>query len=269
MDSAYGGIGYFWAAILGLVQGLAEFLPVSSSGHLALVERLGMGVPAPAAFDVFLHLATIAVVIVYFRSAIRWYIRNDPLALGYVVAASVPTGLVGILFKDSLEALRLSPNMICLGLLVTAALLFATEILRGAGYQIRDLGWFGAVTVGFCQALAIVPGISRSGATIAGAVLCGVDRKEAFGFSFILSIPAVLGAALLHVREMLHSGEAETVFDWASIGPLLLGCAVAAAAGYAALRILERVVIAGRLAWFAAYCCLVAVAGLVYFNFFN
>ncbi len=250
MDSAYGGIGYFWAAV-------------------ALVEHLGMGVPAPAEFDVFLHLATLLVVIAYFRRAILWYVQNDPPVLLYVALASVPTGLVGILCKEYLEALRLAPNMICLGLLITAAFLLAAELGHGPGYQIRDLGWFGAATLGVCQALAIVPGISRSGATIAGAVLCGTDRKEAFGFSFILSIPAILGAAALHAMDMIRAGGAGAFLEQTSIGPLLVGCAVAAAAGYAALRILERIVIAGRLAWFAAYCCLVAAAGLAYFNLFN
>ncbi len=106
-------------------------------------------------------------------------------------------------------------------------------------------------------------------ATIAGAVLCGVDRKEAFGFSFILSIPAVLGAALLHGIEMFKAGGAGALLEQTPLGPVLVGCAVAAASGYAALRILERIVIAGRLAWFALYCGLVAVAGFSYFNFFS
>lgn len=269
MESAYSGIGYFWAVILGLVQGLTEFLPVSSSGHLALVERLGMGIPAPPAFDVLLHLATLGVVVVYFRRTILWYGKNDPAALVYILIASVPTGLVGVLAKDCLEALRFSPNAICAGLLVTAAGLLAAQFFQGAGYQLRDLGWFGALAVGVCQALAIVPGISRSGSTIAGAILCGVDRKEAFGFSFILSIPAVLGAAMLHVAEMVKTGEAAAFAEWGAVLPPALGCLCAAVGGYAALRILERVVVSGRLAWFAAYCGVVAVAGFVYFNIFN
>jgi undecaprenyl-diphosphatase len=259
-------IGYLWAAVLGLVQGLAEFLPVSSSGHLALVAHLGMGSAAPAAFDVFLHLATLIVVIVYFRRGILWYAENSPVVLLYVIVASVPTGLVGVACKQYLEALRLSPTLICLGLLVTAMALFIAELHRGAAYQMRDLGWLGAATLGVCQALAIAPGVSRSGATIAGAIICGIDRKEAFGFSFILSIPAVAGAVLLHIVEAFGADGGGAFLAEVPLGPLLVGITVAAASGYFALRTLERMVVGGRLAWFAGYCLLAAVSGLVYFN---
>ena len=258
-------LGYFWAAVLGAVQGIAEFLPISSSGHLALVEHLGMGMAAPAAFDVFLHLATLLVVIWYFRKSMVWYFRNDLRVLFYVVVASVPTGVIGLSLKRNFEALRLSPTLICIGLLVTACALSVAEMRRGAAYQLRDLGWFGAAVIGFCQALALTPGISRSGATIAGAMICGIDRDEAFRFSFILSIPAVLGAVLLHALEMAKAGPA-AAFAGISIGPLAVGFVAAAVAGYASLGILERMVSGGRLIWFAAYCFLAGAAGLVYFN---
>lgn len=267
MEADLSSLGYFWAAVLGVVQGLAEFLPVSSSGHLALVGHLGMGMAAPATFDVFLHFATLLVVFAYFRKRIFWYLRNDRRVLYYVIAASIPTGLIGLLFKDYLQALRQSPALICVGLLVTAASLIAAEMRRGAGYQLRDLGWFGAATLGVCQSLALVPGISRSGMTIAGGMICGVDREEAFNFSFILSIPAVLGAVSLEalgaVREM---GMGAFLSSLAS-GPFLLGFVLAAIAGYFALALLDKVVASGRLIVFAVYCCLIAVAGLAYFTF--
>ncbi len=260
-------IGYLWAAILGIVQGLAEFLPVSSSGHLALVEHLGLGHAAPPSFDLLLHLATLLVVINYFRHAIVWYWRNDPRVLVSVVIACVPTGLVGFACKKYLEALRLSPTMICIGLLVTAALA-AAEMRKGASYQLRDLGWFESATIGLCQALALAPGISRSGLTIAGAMICGADREEAFRFSFILSIPAVLGAVGLHGLETVRTAGFSGLLAGVAIGPFLLGFALAALCGHLALTILEGVVERGRLVWFAAYCCLAALAGLIYFNVF-
>lgn len=268
MDVEYTSIGYFWAAILGAVQGLAEFLPISSSGHLALVAHLGMGVAAPASFDVFLHLATLLVVLYYFRRSILWYFKNDFKVLLYVVIASVPTGLIGLGLKKYFEALRNSPTLICLGLLVTACALSMAELRRGASYQLRDLGWFGAVVLGVCQALALTPGISRSGATISGAMICGVDRGEAFRFSFILSIPAVAGAVFLHILEAVRGHGVSGLFASVSIGPLILGFLVAAVTGYFALTLLERVVVKGRLVWFAAYCFVVAVMGLIYFNVF-
>lgn len=258
-------IGYLWAAILGITQGVTEFLPVSSSGHLALVQHLGLETPAPAALDVILHLATLLVVIHYFRRTILWYYKNDRRVLLYVLAATVPTGVVGLLFKKSFEAIRLSPTLVCLGLLVTAAALAGAHFhQRSAAYQARDLGWLGAVTIGLCQALALVPGISRSGSTISGAVLYGIDRDEAFNFSFILSIPAVLGAVFLHALDILkHGGGALEGIGW---GPLALGFVLAAASGYAALKVLDAVVSKGRLVWFAGYCAIVGVLGLVYFN---
>lgn len=263
-----GTIGYLWAAILGVIQGLSEFLPVSSSGHLALAEHLGMGVAAPPTFDVFLHLATLVVVLVYFRAAIVWYLRNDIKVLFYVVAASVPTGIIGFTCKKYFEALRHSPTMICIGLLVTACFLSVAELRRGSGYQLRDLGWFGAVVIGFCQSLALAPGISRSGMTISGAMICGSDREEAFRFSFILSIPAVTGAVLLHVLELARAGGLAGFLENVAIGPFALGFGLAVVTGFIALAVLERLVAGGRLVWFAAYCCLVALGGLVYFNLF-
>ncbi len=261
-------VSYFWAALLGLVQGLAEFLPISSSGHLALVEHLGMGQPAPASFDILLHLATLLVVIAYFRRTIVWYYRNDIRVLLFVVAATVPTGLVGVFLKRYFEALRLSPSLICVGLLVTAGLLTAAESRRGAGYQLRDLGWAGALAVGMFQAVALAPGVSRSGSTIAAGMIAGVDREEAFSFSFILSIPAVAGAVFLHIASALRHGEGMSgLLAGVEIGPFCLGFIVAAASGYGALLLLERLVIGGRLLYFALYCGVAGVAGLIYFNF--
>ena len=256
----------FWAAVLGLVQGLAEFLPISSSGHLALVEHLGMGMPVAATFDVFLHFATLLVVLVYFRRAIFWYLRNDFKVLLYVVVASVPTGIIGLTCKKYLEALRFSPSMICIGLLFTASFLAAAELRKTAAFPLRELGWFGALVVGFCQSLALVPGISRSGLTISGAMICGVDREEAFRFSFILSIPAVAGAVLLHVMEVARHGGLGAITSTVAFGPFLLGFFCAAASGYVALTLLEKLVVGGRLVWFAGYCFLAGMAGLIYFN---
>lgn len=266
MDANTATIGYLWAAILGIIQGMAEFLPISSSGHLALIQHLGLGAPAPAAFDVLLHCATLGVVIYYFRRTILWYWKNDPLVLIYVVAASVPTGIIGLLFRKNLEAIRYAPALVCLGLIVTAcALALANKKQENAAYQLRDLDWVGVVAVGLCQALALTPGISRSGSTIAGAIFCGVDREEAFSFSFILSIPAVLGATFLHLVDFIRHGAAS--FGNVSFGPILLGFILAAVSGYIALAVLDRLVTKGRFMWFAVYCMAVGVVGLVYFTF--
>ncbi len=259
-------LGYFWAAVLGAVQGFAEFLPISSSGHLALVEHLGLGRAAAPAFDVFLHLATLLVVIIYFRKAIYWYYRNDVKVLLYVVTATIPTAIVGLTCKKYFEALRHSPTMICIGLLVTACALSVAEMRKESSCRLRDLGWIGAFLVGLCQSVALAPGVSRSGATIAGGMILGVDRDEAFRFSFIISIPAVAGAVFLHVLHAVKAAGFAGLRQGLEAGPYLVGFAAAALAGFAALVILERVVSRGGLVWFAAYCCLAALAGLAYFN---
>ncbi|MDR1611260.1 MAG: undecaprenyl-diphosphate phosphatase [Planctomycetota bacterium] len=261
-------IGYVWAAILGLIQGLTEFLPVSSSGHLAMAGHVGFGMPAGPELDAFLHLATLLTVFIYFRSAIIRCFREDRRVLAYIVVASIPTGVIGLLCKDYFEALRLSPNMICAGFMVTAAALSMAELSHGGNYRLRGLGGFGAFFIGLCQTLAISPGISRSGSTISGAMLCGIDKEEAFAFSFILSIPAVFGAASLHAYNLCKErGGPAALFAGQEWGPLLTGFVVAAVTGFVALSLLDWVVVRGKLAWFAAYCLLAAGAGFVYFNF--
>ncbi|MCC8189171.1 MAG: undecaprenyl-diphosphate phosphatase, partial [Planctomycetes bacterium] len=165
------------------------------------------------------------------------------------------------------EALRFSPSMICFGLLVTAGFLAAAELRRGAGFDLRELGPFRAVVVGMCQSLALAPGISRSGLTISGAMICGLDRNDAFRFSFILSIPAVVGAVLVHGLELVRDGGLAA--SRVEAGPYLAGFATAAVVGYLALTLLERLVADGRLVWFAGYCFLAGVVGLLYFNFMH
>ncbi|MDR1518935.1 MAG: undecaprenyl-diphosphate phosphatase [Planctomycetota bacterium] len=259
-------IGYFWAAILGLIQGLTEFLPVSSSGHLALAEHLGLGREAPPSLDVLLHLATLAVVCRYFRRSILWYAQNDRKVVWFAAMATLPTAIAGLAGKRHFEALRQSPTLICVGLLVTASALAAAEMRRQPSCQLRDLGWFAAFAIGLTQSLALAPGISRSGLTLSGAMLCGAERSEAFRFSFIIAIPAILGATGLHILESLRQGGVGGLTRGTGIGPLLLGMAAAAVSGHFALSLLERLVAGGRLVWFAGYCCLAGLAGLLYFN---
>ncbi len=263
------GISYFWALVLGLVQGVAEFLPISSSGHLALVEHLGMGEAAPTFFDLLLHLATLIIVVWYFRRRIAWYLKNDFHLVLYVVVATIPAAIIGFLCKNCFVALRDSPTMICLGLLVTSVFLAFASLQRGPAYQLRDLGWLGAVTIGVCQALALVPGISRSGSTVSAGLICGVDREESLSFSFILSIPVILGAVGLEALSVIRQAGWAGLLEGTSFGPAAAGFVMAAVSGYFALSLLERMVVKGKLLWFAGYCLAVALAGLIYFNFFR
>ena len=253
-----------WAALLGLVQGLTEFLPVSSSGHLVLAGHL-IGLPSTGlVFELLLHLATLAAVVFYYRSDVMGLFKAVPRALrapriGYhedpevrlgllIIAASIPTAVIGLAFKDHFEALTAYPQAVGGALLVTAVLLLATHFIQP---RQSDLNLRVALLIGLAQGLAITPGISRSGATIALALLLGIATTQAARFSFLISIPAIAGAAILKLRDGL---------DQLEFLPAVVGFLVASISGYLALRWLVALVKARRFAAFAPYC---AVVGLL------
>jgi len=249
-------MGVVESVLLGVLQGLTEFLPVSSSGHLVLAQSLIPEFRQPGVlFDTLLHAGTLLAVLVYFR--------RDVLALlaslapggerGYrrlvylIVAATVPTGLIGVLFKHPLEALFHAPRAAAGMLLVTGVLLWVSEALGRPRDGLDRLGYPRALAVGTMQGMAIVPGISRSGSTIAVGTLLGVRGEEAARFSFLLSVPAILGAVVLQLPE-LSSVEAGSS---AAYG---VGVLAAFVAGLGAIRFLMSAIRRGRFRWFALYC---------------
>jgi undecaprenyl-diphosphatase len=256
-------LSYAWAAILGLVQGLTEFMPVSSSGHLALAEHFMSGQPEDMAFDILLHVATAGVVLVAFGGDLWRFWCRKKVVLCYLLLGSVPVGIVGVLFRKKIELLREHPQLVCAALLVTALLLFIMEKAKESAVRMEEMGWKRALLVGFFQAIAIVPGISRSGSTISGGVLCGLEREDAVKFSFLLMVPAILGAALLKGIDIIKAGAPVAGFSFGAYG---VGFGVACASGYVALRTLLHLVKTKKMIWFAAYCALVAIAGLIYFS---
>lgn len=270
--------------LLGLLQGVAEFLPISSSGHLAIAQELFDLEEVPLLFDVFLHLATLGAVILFFRKRIwsllqvvgRWITRRslpeDKADLQTIVAlllGTFVTGIFGILLSDVVEDLDV--QFICVGFFITAGLLFfgdATEERRrkkrlAAGSKesedkavgIKPLQGLG---IGLAQGFGVLPGISRSGSTIAGALLCGVDREQAGEFSFLLSIPAILGAFVLQLDDLDEIGSA------VGLAPVVAGCIAAFVAGIFALSVLMKIVRKGKLEWFALYLIPVGILGLIF-----
>ena len=262
------------AALLGALQGAAEFLPVSSSGHLILLrEILGVG-EVPLLFDVLLHLSTAAAVGVVFRRRLAQLARAgadllrrpqrrrperaaDRRLLQLLLLAGIATGGVGLAIQRL--GLPREPRTAALMLLVTAGVLVAARLLRGAasprpGWQPR---WQWALLVGLVQGAAVVPGISRSGATIAAGVLAGADRERAAEFSFLAALPAILGAAAVSLPEASALGS--------SVGPAAIagGLAVSFAAGWLALTLLLRIVRRGRLHLFALYLIPAGLLGLL------
>jgi undecaprenyl-diphosphatase len=257
----------FHALLLGLLQGLTEFLPVSSSGHLAIAQHFLPGFTQPGLlFDVLLHVGTMLAVVLYFRRELL-ALATAPFRTGetarverrvllLLIAASLPTAVIGLAFKDFFEGLFTNLPVIALMLLVTGTLLFLAQRLQRGDRREADLTIGDALLVGTVQGLAIIPGISRSGSTIAALLLRGVNGETAARFSFLLALPAVFGAALLQLRHLqgLPAGE---------LPVYLAGTAAAFAAGLASIHLLLGIIRRRRLAAFAIYCWL--VGGLVFF----
>jgi undecaprenyl-diphosphatase len=254
--------------ILGALQGLSEFLPISSSGHLLLARRLmGLG-EIPVLYDVLLHMATLAVVVVVFHRPIgriltafgRWLAgrrREEDgehlYLLLYLVIATAVTAVVGFAMDRLEPRILAQPKILAVLFLVTGLILLSTLLFRASrGY--RQLGVPAALLVGLAQGIGVLPGISRSGITIAACLACGLEREKAGEFAFLLAVPAILGALLLKLRE-LGALEAQV-----RPLPLVVGFLASFAVGLAALILLLRLVRRGRLAFFSIYLIPMSVA---------
>ncbi|NLK51795.1 MAG: undecaprenyl-diphosphatase UppP [Syntrophomonadaceae bacterium] len=252
------------AILLGLVQGLTEFLPVSSTGHLVIAQHfLGFQEP-PITFDILVHLGTVLAVIVAFWSEIVDIIRRPTqrIVLMLIIGA-IPTGLIGIFFKPIFEGLFNSLTVVGVGLLFTGIILWVSEYLAFGYKGIREMTIVDALIIGTIQGVAITPGISRSGSTIAAGLLTGLDRELAAQYSFLLSIPVILGASFLEIKDVL------TYQVNIELLPLIVGPLVAAIAGYVAVKIVLRMVKRGKLSLFSYYCWTLGLLLIVYRFFFN
>ncbi len=260
------------AALLGLVQGLTEFLPVSSSGHLVLAKSwLGVRDTGGVAFEVVVHLGTLLAVLVGLRAPVLELARGASRLLrpadwrsafvedrGFrrlvlLVPATLPAVVVGLGCADGLEELFGAPRRAAAMLIVTAAILLAPLAFGG---RRGLLGWKAALFMGLAQALAIIPGISRSGATISTGCVAGVRREEAGVFSFLMAIPAILGAVILKADDVIAAADA-------AAGPLVVGFLLAFVAGWFSLVALLGLVRAGRLWVFSPYLLLVGSLFLI------
>jgi len=256
------------AAILGLIQGLGEFLPISSSGHLILGQAL-FGLREPeVAFDVVLHLGTLCAVFIFYRESLLALIRELRFLPGalisparmrqlyrerpdfrfglLIIIGSIPTGIVGLLLKDILKAHFTSVMSVGLALLVTGLLLRVVGRRGQNGRGDGEMTVKDALIIGLVQGLAIVPGFSRSGFTICAGLFAGLNRVTAARYSFLLSIPAIIGAAILEMREGLASDFAPPDF--------LAGFAVSAISGYLALSLLVRLLKQDNFSLFSWWC---------------
>jgi len=255
------------ALLLGLVQGATEFLPVSSSGHLVITEAL-LGISEGGLLvEISLHAGTLLAVLLFFRSRIIWIVseglrrREDgPRArawMKWLIVATIPAACVGFLFRDFIERVFESPVVALVGLMLTGVILIST---RWSKQWDRKPAGPAGLWMGFAQALAILPGISRSGATIAMGMWSGVDRSEAAEFSFLLSVLAIGGASLLQAVEIMGGTIEPVPGMWSG---LLAGFVMAFLSGYAAIALLLGILKKRGLTPFAWYCWAVGIIGLV------
>ncbi len=251
------------ALILGIVQGLTEFLPVSSSGHLVLGGKL-LGVQSPGAgFEVLAHAGTLLALLIWYRRelidmtvSVFTFRRDEHFRLALlVVLGSLPAAVIGLSFKDRIEALFDAPVLVAAMLTLTGLILLSLRLTKPGNGEVR---WPTALAIGIAQGFAIIPGISRSGSTIVTGIHAGVDRAGAARFSFLLAIPALGGATLLKAIDLADAPPPSSELLAFSIG-----AAAAFVSGYLALRWLLAMVQRGRLDRFGFYCLLVGATALV------
>jgi undecaprenyl-diphosphatase len=252
--------------ILGIIQGLTEFLPVSSSGHLVLGENL-LGLHSPGiSLEIWLHFGTLVAVLVYFRRDLLRLLlslavfdrsrRTDRMLILTLIVATIPAAVIGLLIKKEVDAAFDSPRFVAAMLLVTGAFLLLT---RWAVNRARRMTIGRGFVVGLAQAVAILPGISRSGSTIGCGMLLGIDPAAAARFSFLLSIPAIGGAFLL---DMVESGTA--LFSSSELPGFLSGAAVAFLFGILSIHVLLGLMGRGKFFVFGIYCLVIGTVSLIF-----
>lgn len=238
------------AIIWGLVQGLTEFLPISSSGHLVLVPAV-MGRDAPdLATSAVLHLGTLAAVLMFFRAEVSEVLRlttTGKRLLRLLIIGTIPAAIIGFTFRDGFESLNDNPRGVAIALILAGIALFASRWIPRGTRTLSDANEVDSLALGFGQALALIPGVSRSGSTIATGLARGFDRAEAARYSFLLGIPAIAGAGLLEFVDLAGEGGGITAATWVGMG-------VAALSGYFAIALLLRLIGRVGLVPFGVYC---------------
>ena len=264
-------MNWLQALLLGLVQGLTEFLPVSSSGHLAIGKAvLGVEPAGDLIFEVTVHAATVLATIVVFRKQIwkllcglfKFKYNDETDYIAKICLSMIPVLIVGVFFKDAVEAAFSSLLVVGIALLVTALLLTLSDYLAGKAREIKEyrngISFWQALVVGVGQALAVIPGLSRSGTTISTGLLCGVKRENMAQFSFLMVLVPILGEMFLDVV----GGD----FAASSVGvlPLLVGFLAAFASGLFACKVMIALVRKAKLKWFGLYCAIVGLLVLIF-----
>ena len=250
------------AAILGTVQGLTEFLPISSSGHLCLAQNvLGLEEqPSIVAFDVALHAASVLAILVVFARRLKEILLKDHRFIALLAIGTAPAVLIGGLWGGAIKGLFGQPAMVACALLVTGICLVVADYLPRRGVERSRPDTTSSLTMGIAQALAMTPGLSRSGLTITGGMACGLERRDAFEFSFLMAIPAILGAA---AYELMHAG---SLSGGAGPGPMAAGLACSFVFSLAGLLALRGLLLSRKLKWLGGYCFVIGGAALCWLS---
>lgn len=254
----------FWEAIiLGLVQGLGEFLPISSSGHLILVRDIMSIQGDYLFFDIMLHLATLIAVFLAFYKDLLALFKPPFKTLGLIILASVPAVIMGVVYKLSNIDIFENAKYLCFMFLISAVLMFLAEVIGKRIKAPKEIDLQTGVLMGLMQAVAVFPGITRSGSTIFGGVVAGGERNKVAKFSFFMSIPIILGAALVESIGLFGGGENIAVVPWYCY---LAGMITAFISGFLAIKLMLKVIAKANFKWFALYLFLLSIVTfIVYF----
>lgn len=273
-------MNWFESLILGLLQGLTEYLPISSSGHLTIASSLfGIEGEQNLAFTILVHVATVLSTLVILWKEIVWILKdlftrqqwNSYSNLNYgtkyainIVASMIPIGIVGVFFKDDIEAIfGAGTTVVGIMLLVTSMLLIFSYYAKPRQKETISIGH--AFVIGLAQALAVLPGLSRSGSTIATGILLGNKKENLAQFSFLMVIPPILGEALLDVKDVIESATASgAAGESTSVWVLLIGFMAAFLSGCAACKWMISIVRKGKLVYFGIYCALAGILTLIF-----
>lgn len=248
------------AIILGIVQGITEWLPVSSSGHLVIFEYF-FGLKQPLLFDIMLHIGSLFVVLFFFRKEIielilgvlKWE-KEKLMILLMIIIASIPIAFVGFFFKDFIESIFKDLRTVGFALLFTAAVLFFSKY---PSKKDNKLSLWSAFVIGLFQSIAILPGVSRSGSTISSGMMLGIKKDDVARFSFLIFIPTILGALVLNIND---------VTEFTDPIPVITGTIISTIAGYFSLKLLMNIIKKDKFSWFSVYCLLLGfiVLGIAY-----
>lgn len=247
-----------YAISSGIIQGLTEFFPVSSSGHLVIFHYI-IGQKESIIFDIILHLGTLFAVLVYFWKDCVALLLKERKTLYLLIAASIPTFIIALLFKDFFESAFENPRLVGYSFIITACLIFTGTFLFNRYKNPKEsINLSNALLIGLAQGAAIIPGISRSGATISTGLSMGVDKLQAFKFSFLLSVPVILGAVVFKARDIVSLKSDMGIFN------IFLGFIISFLVGLAAISLLKKILIKNYFSIFSVYCILLGITVLIF-----